>query len=137
MFEVARLRRDGPFPAIREALTQKRTWLLALVFFAVLIFAVRWPLVFEFLLLCCFPAGLFVWAAVSSGAIRRRPMIRIVVTVVLLHCLLLAGTLYLWSQYPKSRSGDFAFVFVVIELAVIALLMYFLRPRREAHDSGK
>ena len=132
MSEIASLRQDGPFPEIRDAFTKKRTWILALVFFAVLIFAVRWPLAYEFSILCCFPAGLFVWAAVSSGAIHRPPMTKIVVAVVVLHCVLLTSTLYLWSKYPKGRTGDFALVFVVIEFAAIALLMYFARPRTEA-----
>lgn len=95
MPEVAPRRRDGPFPEIQDAFTQKRTWVLALGFFAVLICMVRWPNIFgiiwEFLLLCCFPAGLFVWAAVSSGAVHKPPMTKIVIIVVVLHCLLLAG----------------------------------------------
>lgn len=100
-----------------------------------LIFAVRWPSVWEFSLLCCFPAGLFCWAAVSSGAIHNPPMTRVVTTVVVIHCLLLAGTLYLWNEYPRSRTADFAFGFVVIEVAVIALLVRYARPRQDGADS--
>jgi peptidoglycan/LPS O-acetylase OafA/YrhL len=102
---------------------------------------VRWPstfgIIWEFSLLCCFPAGLFVWAAVSSGAVHRPPMAKIVIIVVVLHCLLLAGTVYLWSRNPKSITGDFGFGFVVIELIAIWSLMRLARPRREAPDSGK
>lgn len=46
MPEVAPLIRDGPFPEIQDVFTQKRTWVLALAFFAVLIFVVRWPNIF-------------------------------------------------------------------------------------------
>lgn len=100
MAEVAPLRRDVPFPEIRDAFTHKRTWFVALAFFALLIFMVRWPstfgIVWEFSLLCCFPAGLFVLAAaVSSGAVHKPPMGKIVTIVVVVHCLLLAGTIYL------------------------------------------
>ena len=147
MAEVAPLRSDDPlesddpFPEIRDAFTQKRTWVVALVFFALLVFMIRWPSIFgiiwEFSLLCCFPAGLFVWAAVSSGAVHKPPMAKIVIIAVVLHCLLLAGTVYLWSRNPKSITGDFGFGFVVIEFAAIWLLMRFARPRREAQDSGK
>jgi hypothetical protein len=137
MPEVAPLRPGGPFPEIRDAFTQKRTWVLAVGFFAVLIFAVHWPSIWEFSLLCCFPAGLFVWAAVSSGAVRKPPMAKIVIGVVMVHCLLLATTVYLWSRSPKIIAGDYGFAFVVVEVAVIALLMRFARPRQESADSGK
>jgi hypothetical protein len=137
MPEVAPLRPDGPFPEIRDAFTQRRTWALVLGFFAVMIFAARWPTIWEFSLLCCFPAGLFIWAAVSSGAVRKPPMAKIVITVVVLHGLLLAGTVYLWSRNPKSITGDFGFGFVVIEFASIWVLMRCARPRRESTDSGK
>jgi len=141
MPEVARLTHGSPFPEIRDAFTQKRTWVVALVFFALLIFMVRWSstfgIIWEFSLLCCFPAGLFIWAAVSSGAVRKPPMAKIVITVVALHGLLLAGAVYLWSRNPKSITGDFGFGFVVIEFASIWLLMRFARPRRESTDSSK
>ena len=141
MPEAAGLTHGGPFPEIQDAFTQKRTWGVALGFLAVLVFMVRWPNIFgiiwEFSLLCCFPAGLFIWAAVSSGAVRKPPMTKIVIMVVALHCLLLAGTVYLWSRNPKSITGDFGFGFVVIEFASIWLLMRFARPRRENADSGK
>ena len=141
MPEVARLTHGNPFPEIRDAFTQKRTWGIAFGFLAVLVVMVRWPDVFgvtwEFLLLCCFPAGLFIWAAVSSGAVRKPPMAKIVITVVALHGLLLAATVYLWSRNPKSINGDFGFDFVVIEVASICLLMRFARPRRDSADSGK
>jgi hypothetical protein len=139
MAEVEHFRHDGSFPEILDAFTQKRTWLAAIVFFALLIFMLRWPsffgIIWEFSLLCCFPAGVFVWAAVSSGAVHKPPMARIVITVVLLHCALLAGTVYLWSRNAKSITGDFGFGFVVIELAAIWLLMRLARPRREAQES--
>src|ERR1700752_1924609 len=110
MPEAAPLGPGGPFPEIRDAFTQKRTWALALVFLALLIFAVHWPSVFgimwEFSLLCCFPAGLFVWAAVSSGAVRKPPMSKIVIAVLVVHCLLLATTAYLWRKSPKMIDGD-------------------------------
>lgn len=141
MPEVAGLTHGGPFPEIRDVFTQKRTWGVALGFLAFLVFMVRWPNIFgiigEFSLLCCFPASLFIWAAVSSGAVRKPPMTKIVITVIALHCLLLAGTVYLWSRNPKSITGDFGFGFVVIEFASIWLLMRFARPRRESTDSGK
>lgn len=141
MAEVAPPRRDGPFPEIRDAFTQKRTWVIALALCAFLFCMVRWPNIFgvvwEFSLLCCFPAGLFVWAAISSGAVHKPPMARIVVIVAALHCVLLAGTVYLWSRNPKSITGDFGLGFVVIELAAIWLLMSLAAPRREAQDSGK
>jgi len=141
MSEVAGLTHGSPFPEIRDAFTQKRTWGIALGLLAVLGFMVRWPNIFgimwEFSLLCCFPAGLFIWAAVSSGAVRKPPMAKIVIMVVALHALLLAGTVYLWSRNPKSINGDFGFDFVVIEVASICLLMRFARPRRESTDSGK
>jgi hypothetical protein len=136
MPEAAPLRRDGPFPEIRDAFTYKRTWVIALGLFAVLIFMVRWPTIFgivwEFSFLCCFPAGIFVWAAVSSGAVHKPPMAKIVIILFVLHCLLLAGTVYLWSRNPKSITGNFGIGFVAIELAAIWLLMRFARPRREA-----
>lgn len=98
MPEVAPFGRDGPFPEIRDAFSYKRTWFIALVCVAVLIFMVRWPDIFgfiwEFLLLCCFPAGIFVWAAVSSREVRKPPMGKIVIIIGVLHCLLLAGTVY-------------------------------------------
>jgi hypothetical protein len=141
MPEVAPLGPSGPFSEIRDAFTHKRTWVLALVSLAFLIFAVRWPSVFgiiwEFSLLCCFPAGLFVWAAVSSGAVRKPPMTKIVITVLVVHCLLLATTAYLWRKSPKLINGDYAFAFVMVEVAVIALLIRFARPRRGSSDSGK
>ncbi len=141
MAEVVPSRRDVPFPEIRDAFTQKRTWAIALVFFALLIFMVRWPSIFgvvwEFSLLCCFPAGFFVWAAVSSGVVHKPPMAKIVITVVILHCVLLAGTVYLWSRNPKSITGDFGFGFFVIESAAIWLLMRLARPRGEAPDLRK
>jgi len=133
MPEVAPLGPGGPFPEIRDAFTQTRTWILALVFLAFLIFAVRWPSIFgiiwEFSLLCCFPAGLFVSAAVSSGAVRKPPMAKIVIAVVAVHGLLLATTMYLWRKSPKIIDADYAFAFVVVEVAVIALLIRFARPR--------
>lgn len=139
MAEVAPVRRDVPFPEIRDVFTRKRTWGLALGFFVVLIVMAEWPNIFgviwEFSLLCCFPAGLFIWAVVSSGAIRKPPMAKIVITVVVLHALLLAGTVYLWSRNPKSITGDFGFGFVVIEFASIWLLIRFARPRQESTDS--
>jgi hypothetical protein len=111
MPEVTLLGRDVPFPEIRDAFTQKRTWVIALGFLAVLICMVRWPNIFgviwEFSLLCCFPAGLFIWAAISSGAVHKPPMGKIVVTVIVLHCSLLAGTVYLWISNRKSITGDF------------------------------
>jgi hypothetical protein len=64
-------------------------------------------------------------------------MAKIVIIVVVLHCLLLAGTVYLWSRDPKSITGDFGFGFVVIELIAIGSLMRLARPRREAPDPGK
>jgi hypothetical protein len=141
MPEVARLTHGGPFPEIRDAFTQKRTWGVALGFLAVLVCMVRWPNIFgiiwEFSLLCCFPAGIFVWAAVSSGAVHKPPMAKTVIMVVVLHCVLLAGTVYLWSRNPKSITGDFGFGFVVIELAAIWLLMRLARPRREAQNTEK
>ena len=140
MPEVAPLRRDGPFPEIRDAFTHKRTWAIALGFVAVLICMVRWPTIFgivwEFSLLCCFPAGLFIWAAVASGAIHKPPMGRIVMILVILHCLLLAGTVYLWHRDPKSITGDFGLAVVMIEFAAIWLLTRLARPRREAQGSG-
>ena len=57
MPEFVPLRPGRPFPEIRDAFTQKRTWVLVLVFFAVMIFAARWPTIWEFSLLCCFPAS--------------------------------------------------------------------------------
>lgn len=88
MPEAAGLTHGGPFPEIQDAFTQKRTWGVALGFLAVLVFMVRWPNIFgiiwEFSLLCCFPAGLFIWAAVSSGAVRKPPMTKIVIMVVAL-----------------------------------------------------
>ena len=50
---------DAPFPEIREAITRWQTWVALLGFFGVLSFAIHWPALYEFLLLCCFPAGLF------------------------------------------------------------------------------
>src|SRR5215469_12286673 len=139
MAGVAPVRRDVAFPEIRDAFTRKQTWVVALVFFALLIFTVRWPnifgIVWEFSLLCCFPAGLFVWAAVSSGAIHKPPMAKILIIVIVLHCLLLAGTVYLLRRNPKSITGDFGFGFVVVELVAIWLLMRLAGPRREAQDS--
>jgi len=139
MAQGAPHRRDSPFPEIRDAFTQKQTWVVAIVFFALLIFMVRWPSIFgivwEFSLLCCFPAGLFVWAAVSSGAIHKPPMAKILIIVIVLHCLLLAGTVYLLRRNPKSITGDFGFGFVVVELVAIWLLMRLAGPRREAQDS--
>lgn len=126
MAEVAPHSRISPFPEIGDALTQKRTWVVALFFFALLISMVHWPSVFgivwEFSLLCCFPAGLFVWVAVSSGAIHKPRMAKIVIIVIVLHGALLAGTVYLWRRNPKSITGDFGFGFVVAELAAIWLL---------------
>jgi peptidoglycan/LPS O-acetylase OafA/YrhL len=136
MAGVMPLRREGPFPEIRDAFTQKRTWLFALGYLAILISAVRWPLVWELSLLC-FPAGVFCWVAISSGAIRRPPMLRIVITVVAVHCLLLAGTLYLWSKSPQRIDGDFGFCFIAIEVAMIALLMHFAGNGRETYPPSK
>ena len=129
MSEVAGNNHDERFPEIRDALTRKGTWIWALGFLALLIAALHWPFVWEFTLLCCFPAPLFCYGAVRSGVIHSPGMTKIVVTVVVLHCVLLAGTLYLWSEFPKSISGDFGFGFVAFEIAVIALLMRFTRPR--------
>jgi hypothetical protein len=141
MAEVGPFRREGSFPEIRDAFTQKRTWVVTLVLFALLIFMVRWPrtfgIIWEFSLLCCFPVGLFVWAAVSSGAVHKPPMAKIVTIVIALHFVLLAGTVYLWSRNPKRITGDFGLGFVVIELAAIWLLMRLARPRREVQASGK
>lgn len=141
MAELAPARRDVQFPEIRDAFTRKRTWVIALVLFALLISMVRWPNIFgvvwEFSLLCCFPAGLFVWDAISSGVIHKPPMARIVTVVVVLHCALVAGTVYLWHRNPKTITDDFGFGFVVIELAAIWLLMRLARPRRETQDSGQ
>jgi hypothetical protein len=50
-------------------------------------------------------------------------MAKIVTIVVVLHCVLLATTLYLWRRNPKSITVDFGFGFVVIEVAAIWLLM--------------
>ena len=141
MRDVAPLGRDGPFPEIRDAFTQPRTLVLALAFCAFLFCMVRWPNIFgviwEFSLLCCFPAGLFVWAAISSGAVHKPPTAKIVAVVATLHCLLLAGTVYLWSRNPKSITGNFGLGFVGIELAAIWLLLRLAAPRREPQDSGK
>ena len=139
--EVAPLKRDGPFPEFENALTQRRTWILLVGFCASLVLTGRWPNIFGFIwelsLLCCFPAGLFVWAAISSGAVHKPPMGKIVIIIVALHGLLLAGTVYLWSRDPKSITGDFGFGFVVIEVAAIWLLTRFARPNGKAQDSQK
>jgi hypothetical protein len=131
MAEIAPGRRDDPFPEIRDALTQKRTWILALACVGLLAFMVHWPSIFgivwEFSFLCCFPAGIFVWAVISSGAAHKPPMGKIVAIVLVLHCVLLVATGYLWSRNAKSITADFAVAFVVIELAVIWLLMRFAR----------
>jgi hypothetical protein len=141
MLGAAPLRPDGSFPEIRDALTQKRTWILVFGFFAVLSLAVRWPgifgIIWEFSLLCCFPTGLFVWAAVSSGAVRKPPMAKIVIIVVVVHCLLLATTVYFWSKSPKLITDNYALIFVAVEVAVIALLVRLARPGRQNTDSGK
>jgi hypothetical protein len=141
MPEFAPLERAGPFPEIRDAFTQKPTWILALGFFAILIFAVGWPstfgIILEFSFLCCFPTGLFVWAVVSSGAVHKPPMAKIVIIVAVVHGLLLAATVYLWRKSPKIIAGDYSFAFVLVEVAVIALLMRFARPRRESTDLAK
>jgi hypothetical protein len=64
-------------------------------------------------------------------------MAKIVVIVASIHCVLLAGTVYLWSRHPKNISGDFGLGFVVIELAAIWLIIRLAVPRREAQDLGK
>jgi hypothetical protein len=51
--------------------------------------------------------------------------------VVAVHCVLLAGTLYLWSKSPQRIDGDFGFWFIAIEVGVIALLMRFAGNERE------
>ena len=141
MAEIAPVRRDVAFPEIRDAFTRKQTWVVALVFLALLIFMFRWPNIFgvvwELSLLCCFPVGLFVWAAISSGAVHKPPMAKIVIIVVVLHCVMLAGTVYLWSRNPKSITGDFGFGFVAIESGAIWLLMRLARPRGDAPDLRK
>jgi hypothetical protein len=133
---VMPLERDGPFAEIRDAFTQKRTWLFALRYLFILIYAVRWPVAWELSLLCL-PAGLFCWAAISSGAIRRRTMLRTVTKVVAVHCVLLAGTLYLWSKSPRRIDGDFGFWFIAIEIGVIALLVHFAGNEKETYQPSK
>jgi hypothetical protein len=137
MPDVSLSNRDRLFPEIRSALSHKQTWILVLGFFAALIAALYWPFAWEFSLLCCFPAPLFCYGAVRSGVIHRPGMMRIFIAVVVVHCILLAATLYLWREFPKSITGDFGFGFVLIEIAVIALLMRFARHRRDGPDSGK
>ena len=135
MPEVGLSNRDELFPEIRDALTHKRTWILVLGFFAALVAALYWPFAWEFSLLCCFPAPLFCYGAVRSGVIHRPGMKKIFITVVAVHCILLAGTVYLWREFPKSITADFGFGFVMIELAVIAVLIRFARQKGEGQPS--
>ncbi len=139
MAELAPLERDDPFPEIREAFAHKRMWVIAFAFCAFLFCMVRWPnivgVIWEFSFLCCFPAGLFVWGAISSGAVHKPPMTKIVVIVGGLHCVMLAGTVYVWSRNPKSITGEFGFAFVIIELAAIWLLMHLAGRDRAAQGS--
>ncbi len=128
--------RDGPFPEIRDAFTQRRTWLFVFGYLFILIYAVHWPVAWEFSLLCL-PAGVFCWAAISSGAIRKRTMLRTVIKVAAVHCVLLAGALYLWNKSPQRIDGDFGFWFIAIEVGVIALLMRFAGNETERYQSSK
>jgi hypothetical protein len=140
MLEMTSPKRGGSFTELRDAFSQKQTWLLAIGLLIILILVFCWPsfgIVWEFLFICCFPVGLFCFALIRSGAIRRPPMTKIVVVAITVHCLLLAGTLYLWRAYPKTRTGDFAFGFVVIELAVMGLLMRFTQARQDGTRSGQ
>lgn len=127
--EVGFPNRDKLFPEIRVALTHKRTWILLVGALAISIAAIRWPFLWEFSLLCCFPVPLFIYGSVRSGVIHTPGMVKIFTTLVVIHCVLLAGTLYLWRTSPKSVTGDFGFGFFVIEFAVIALLMHLTRPK--------
>jgi len=129
MFEVTRPDRDGAFPEIRDALTHKATWIWIVGYIAVLIVAIRWPFLWEFSVLCCFPAPFFCYGVIRSRAIHSPGIMKIAVAVAAIHCVLLAGTLYLWKNFPKSITGDYGFGFVLVEVAVIELLMRFARPR--------
>ena len=140
MPEIAFHTNGAPFLELRDALTKKRTWAIIFAYLASLFLMARWPnifgIAFEFSLLC-FPVGLFVWAAIFSGAIHRPPMTKIVITIIVFHCAMLAGTVYLWRRNPKSITGDFGFGFIVIELAAIWLLGRLLGPRREAQGPSR
>lgn len=136
MSEAMSISRGGPFPEIRDAFTQRRTWGFVLGYVAILIFGVRWPLAFELLGLW-FPVALFCWAAISSGAIRKLPMLRIVIAVVMGHSLLFAGALYVWSKSPQRIDGDFGFYFIALEVALIVLLLHFARNGQEKHPPSE
>ena len=136
MSQLASPNNSEPFPEIRDALLRKTTWVWVSAFFAAMFVALYWPFVWEFSLLCCFPVPLFCYGAISSGVIHRPGVKRICIAVVAVHCLLLAGTLYLWRVSPKSVGGDFGFGFVVIELALIGLLMRFARPSSSAQATS-
>jgi len=129
MRKVAFPSRDKLFPETREALAHKRIWVLSVGVLAMSILVIRWPSVWEFSLLCCFPVPLFCYGSVRSGVIHRPGMLKIFITLVMVHCVLLAGTLYLWRMSPKSVTGDFGFGFFLIEFAVNALLMHLSRPK--------
>lgn len=131
MTELANANHNGPFPELRDALTRKGTWFWLLGFCAVLIVACRWPFVWMFSLYCCItPAPLFCYGVVRSGAIHRAGMMKIFITLLTLHCVLLAATLYLWRKFPTSTTGNsFGLGFIAIEAAAIPLLIWFTREK--------
>lgn len=137
MSQIAAPDHDRPFPEIRDALLRKETWIWILAFLAALIVAVSWPFVWEFSLLCCFPVPLFFYGTVRSGVIHRPGMMKVCITLAVVHCVLLAGTLYLWRESPKSITGDFGFAFVVIECAIIGLLMRFVKPESSTRRANQ